>query len=173
MRWLVASLVVLAAVTASCGGSKPQQPQVSSLSAQEREKIDRLVEMQQAAFEAQVRAALRSSCLKAKTVLLRDCKDLTATRDCRNLAGQARGICATAGMPIRLPRPDSVGCLGTGPFPAAPLATPPIRKGTVGILDNYTCSVPGYPIAVKDHSQTHETLWWRRSNNRTGVGVAN
>jgi hypothetical protein len=152
MRCLVASLIVLAAVTASCGRSKPQQS--TSLSAQERKKIDRLVEMQQAAFEAQVKAALRSSCLKAKTKLLRYCKDLTATMDCRNFALRTREICVQAGMP-RLPRLDSVGCLGTGPFPAAPPATPPTRKGTVGILDNYTCSVPGYPIAVNDHSQTH------------------
>jgi hypothetical protein len=81
----------------SCGGCKPQQPQVAGLSTQEIEKIDRLEKMQQAAFETQVRAALRSRCLKAKTELLRDCKDLTATMDCRNFAGLAREICAMAG----------------------------------------------------------------------------
>jgi len=150
----IVPLIVLAAATVSCGGSKPQQSRVTGLSTQQlHEAMKKHDEEMQARvkaeaeamkkleleMQARVKAEARRECLKAKALLRQDCKDLTATMDCRNFAVLASQTCGQAGMPIRLPRLDSVGCLGTGPFPSAPPPTSPIRRGYAGLLDNYTC----------------------------------
>jgi len=159
LRWLVVPLVVLASASMSYRGSNPQQPRVASLSAQQGETDEAKTKMLERALaeaiaemQAGAKAWARTECLKAKTVLLRDCKDLTATMECRNLAAQAHDSCKAAGMPIRVPRLDSVGCLGTGPFPAAPPATPS-RSGHAGILDNYTCQSSAPLARISDHSR--------------------
>jgi len=58
-------------------GGKPGTSTYLQPTAKERENIYWFEKRAQAEFEAE-RAALRSSCLKAKTELLRDCKDLSA-----------------------------------------------------------------------------------------------
>jgi len=150
------AIIALSAVTLSCGVSNPQR-RVVSLSTQQREKLDQLeqlAKMQQAAeaqVEAQVKAELRARCVQAVAVLRQDCKDKTALPECRKSAAKVRRFCEMTGMASRGPDLDSVECVGTGPFAALGQRQ---YVGETGLIGNYKCKTPTYPVETGAHSKT-------------------